>query len=78
VQFPELPSFVFKQQHVKTIFIFIIGKNNFFTAPTDEHIMMLSTKKTDRFVINGATTKLTLFIKNLIQAVESKITNDKE
>ena len=37
--------------------------------------MMLSTKKEDRFVINGTTSKLTLYIKNLIQAVEDKIAN---
>ena len=40
--------------------------------------MMLSTKREDRFPINGTTTKLTLFIKNLIQTIDAKIINKPE
>ena len=40
--------------------------------------MMLSTQKEERFPINGTTTKLTIFIKNLIQTIDAKIVNKPE
>ena len=40
--------------------------------------MMLSTKQEDRFLINGTAKKLTLYIKNLIETIDSKIVNTTE